>query len=174
MSQQLPEQIDPFRLARQRRVMTGELDVRRMERLKPLISGADDAVVHVALEFGIDDMRVQFIRGHVKATFDMTCQRCLQPMSQPVDTQFALGLVTNQREADLLPTHYDPLLVEQDHVPLLDIVEDELLLALPIVASHATGECAAAAPEQVETASVKKTSPFAVLEQIKPRAGGNK
>ncbi len=175
MSQQLPEQIDPFRLARQRRVITGELAVRRMSRLLPMLTGSEDAVAQVALEFGTDDMGVRFIRGQVKATLGMTCQRCLQPMAQTVESQLALGLVTNQRDADLLPTHYDPLLVEQDHIVLLDMVEDELLLALPIVAIHPAGTCTAvAASELVNTVEETKSSPFTVLEQLKPRVGGNK
>jgi uncharacterized protein len=175
MSQQLPEQIDPFRLARQRRVITGELAVRRMERLRPLVSGADDRVAHVALEFGTDDMGVKFIHGRVTAALEMTCQRCLQPMMQDVDAQFSLGLVTNRREADLLPSHYDPLVVEQEHIPLLDIVEDELLLALPIVAMHAEGTCRAAHGEHEEVrAGEDKSNPFSILEQLKPRIGGGK
>jgi uncharacterized protein len=175
MSQQLPEQIDPFRLARQRRVITGELAVRRMKRLLPLISGADDRVANVALEFGTDDMGVMFVHGRVTAELDMTCQRCLQPMTQGVNAEFSLGLVTNRRDADLLPAHYDPLLVEQDHVPLLDIVEDELLLSLPIVAMHAEGACHAALTEQEDLKdTATRSSPFAVLEKLRPRAGGDK
>ncbi len=175
MSQQLPEQIDPFRLARQRRVITGELPLHRMKRLEPLVSDASGGVANVALEFGTDDMGVKFVHGRVTAALGMTCQRCLQPILQNVDAQFSLGLVTTRREADLLPPHYDPLLVEQDHIPLVDVVEDELLLALPIVAMHEEGACSAAhGAHEVVPEDMKQKSPFAILEQLKPRAGSNK
>lgn len=172
MSQQLPEQVDPFRLARQRRVMTGEMDVSRMARLAPVLNDVP-GVARIALEFGVDDMGVQFVRGQVSADLSMMCQRCLQPMAQHVDSEFALGLVTNERDAERLPTHYEPLFITDEHIVLRDVIEDELLLALPIVAMHAAGTCEQAVVQGDEPAPVKKENPFAVLQELKPRLRGN-
>ncbi len=172
MTQRLPEQIDPFRLVRQHRILNGALDLRRMERLAPLLYSTD-GVASVDLEFGTDDMGVMCVLGHVTAELRFTCQRCMQPMTHAVDAEIALGLVANRNDADRLPTHYEPLIVEQVPTPLLPIIEDELLLLVPIVALHATGECAAPGqPDRMAEPAAQRSNPFAVLAELKSRDGG--
>ena len=171
MSQPLPEQIDPFRLVRQKRILVGTVELSRMLRLAPLLQRAHGQA-HVELEFGTDDMGVKFARGEVIVELPLTCQRCLQPMNFPVRASIALGFVTQQHDADAMPSHYDPLLVEHVPIPLLDLVEDELLLSLPIVATHEPGACEAAVKTQepVEpTPAPKRENPFAVLAQLKAK-----
>lgn len=170
MSQPLPEQIDPFRLVRQKRILAGTLELGRMPRLAPLLlSGEGRAEIEV--EFGTDDMGVKFARGEVITELPLICQRCLKPMQVPVRAPIALGFVTQQRDADAMPTHYDPLLIEHVPIPLLDIVEDELLLSLPIVATHAPGVCEAAVKTQEPEAMPvpERENPFAVLAQLKAK-----
>lgn len=172
MSQQLPEQIDPFRLARQRRVLSGQIDVVRMKRLAPLLYSSEGAA-RVELEFGVDtDLHVQYMRGNVSVDLQMSCQRCLQPMTQHVEATIALGLVTTQRQSDEMPTHYEPLLVENDTVFLVDVIEDELLLALPIVAVHPPEACAAQVATSDDAPEPRRENPFAKLAQLKSRTSG--
>lgn len=168
---QLPEQIDPFRLVRQKRILVGTIEFGRMLRLSPLLSSAEGQA-HIELEFGTDEMSVKFVRGEVVADIPLTCQRCMQPLIFPVRTPMALGFVTQQAEADAMPSCYDPLLVEHVPIPLLDMVEDELLLALPVVATHEPGACTAAVKmqESVEpTPAPKRENPFAVLARLKAK-----
>jgi uncharacterized protein len=172
MSQQLPEQIDPFRLARQRRVLSGQIDIVRMKRLVPLLYSSEGAA-RVELEFGIDtDMHVQYLRGNLSVDLQMSCQRCLQPMSQHVETAIALGLATTRRQADEMPTHYEPLLVENETIFLVDVIEDELLLALPIVTMHPPNACTAQAATSNDAPESRKENPFAKLAQLKNRTSG--
>lgn len=172
MSQQLPEQIDPFRLVRQKRILAGTIEIARMPRLVPLLQRADGRA-EVELEFGTDDMGVKFARGEVIAELPLMCQRCLKPMRFSVRAPIALGFVTQQRDADAMPTHYDPLLVEHVPIPLRDLIEDELLLSLPIVATHEPGVCESAVktqePETTPTPEPERENPFAVLAQLKAR-----
>ena len=171
MTQRLPELIDPFRLVRQNRILNGTLELRRMERLVPLLHSTD-GVASVDLEFGTDDMGVACVLGHVQAELHFICQRCMQPMTQAVDAEVALGLVANRSEADKIAAHYEPLIVEQVPTPLLPIIEDELLLMVPIVALHEVGECEALPQLNSAVEPVaRRENPFAVLAKLKPRNG---
>ena len=172
MTQPLPELIDPFRLVRQNRILNGTLELRRMERLAPLLHSAD-SVASVDLEFGTDDMGVSCVLGHVKAELHFICQRCMQPMTLAVNAEVALGLVANRSDADKVAAHYEPLIIEQVPTPLLPIIEDELLLLIPIVALHEPGECEALPQLNIAAEPpTQRENPFAVLAKLKPRNGG--
>lgn len=72
----------------------------------------------------------------------MTCQRCLGAMRHAVQIERALHLARNEAELerlDALPDG-DAILVGET-LDLVDLVEDEVLLSLPLAAMHAEGEC---------------------------------
>jgi uncharacterized protein len=95
-------------------------------------------------------------------------------MAYQIEAPMALAWVTTRREADELPTHYDPVVVETETIALPDLIEDELLLALPLVALHAPETCAVrmeGAMNKTETPS-RRENPFAVLAQMKTAKRG--
>lgn len=72
----------------------------------------------------------------------------------------------------MLPESYEPLLLEESTVSLLEMIEDELILLLPLVAKHNTSECHveqdfAASPALVHDEPTEDQNPFAALEQLK-------
>jgi uncharacterized protein len=69
----------------------------------------------------------------VEAELPLVCQRSLQPYLEPVKRHSLLAVVASIEEQELLPEHYEPVLVEQGRMALLEVVEDELLLAVPQV-----------------------------------------
>lgn len=145
-----------------------------LRRLVPLLRSSAGSV-EIELEFGVDAERVSFVRGRIVGELDVTCQRCLGSMTLPVDFEFSLGLVRSEAEGNRLPPRYEPLLVESDLVSLADVVEDELILALPIIARHGDAEpcampvpgSAAAGGQGNDDVSVAKTNPFAILGKLK-------
>ncbi|HED33355.1 MAG TPA: hypothetical protein ENJ08_03935 [Gammaproteobacteria bacterium] len=80
--------------------------------------------------------RIPFIDGKITAVLHLQCQRCMQEMELKVDNKFKLGLVLNETQAAELPDEFEPYLVESDTNYLAEILEEELLLALPLVAKH--------------------------------------
>jgi uncharacterized protein len=66
----------------------------------------------------------------------LVCQRCLQPMQLPLGGQSRVGLVESMEQADRLPDDVEPVWVEGRKVDLGELVEEELLLALPLVPVH--------------------------------------
>jgi uncharacterized protein len=167
--ERLPVHIDPIRMADTRRLLQGEVALAEMPRLVDALQDGDGNV-SVSLEFGIDEEGIRVMRGRVQAEVTLVCQRCLEAMRHQVDNQFALGLVRSETEAEELPSHYEPLLLDGKPLFLRDVIEDEMLLALPIVPRHPPQECGAkmeSGKAETEQDGGQRDNPFASLAELK-------
>lgn len=164
----LPVQVDPYRLAEQGREYDGVLPLRQMKRLSPLLA-SDEGDARVELHFGVDEMGVRYLQGSIRVNLALVCQRCLEPMTLPVDTELALGFVESTAEADRLPGGYDPYIAESVPLALIDMIEDELLLALPQIPMHDVQECPAQQFVEPDNQQNKhdQDNPFQVLADLK-------
>jgi uncharacterized protein len=129
--------------------------------------------------------RVRFSRQLGQAVADLevstapevVCQRCMQTMRWPVTVNSRIALVSDYNAADRVPDGLEVFLVEADSVSVRDLVDEEVLLALPHVPRHGEGsECAGramqlpgqeVAPEEAASAQVQK--PFAQLGELLKR-----
>jgi uncharacterized protein len=134
MLNRLPELIEPLHLADKRGELKGEIPVSSLKRIADLLFD-DSGVVTVELFFGREG-RLAKIEGRISTTLQLKCQSCLQAVEWTVDSVVNLGIVGSIDQANRLPEDYEPLLVEQDSILLSDIIEDELLLSLPIYPKH--------------------------------------
>jgi uncharacterized protein len=170
MLEQLPEFIDPLLCAEKRRSFKGQLAVSAMPRLADVLG---DSTGSVAVAMAFDKQgRLAVMQGHLSAVLRLTCQNCLEIFDWPVDVDFNLGIVASDDEAGLLPENYEPLLVGVDKTSVKDIVEEELLLALPAFPKHTESNCSinkirfgTASSEQ--EARVRSDNPFSVLAKLK-------
>ena len=171
-SERLPVHIDPLRLVEARRVLHGSLPLAEMPRLLESVSDAEGDVT-VSLEFGVDVEGIRYMRGSLQAQVTLECQRCLESMVFPIDSQFALALVRSMEQAEALPSHYEPLLLDGEPLFLRDVIEDELLLTLPIIPRHEEAECSVTADAlrtkdlQTDADRTDKPNPFSVLANLK-------
>lgn len=116
------------------------------------------------------------LRLQARATVWQTCQRCLEPVAEPLDIDCVLRFVAGEDEAARLDEDSEEdVLALTRTLDLPALVEDELILALPLVPRHAvcphplpSPACAADAPAIGEgLASGAGRNPFAVLESLK-------
>jgi len=121
-----------------------------------------DGEVAVALRFGKDG-RLPFLGGTVEAELELECQCCLEPLPLRVSSEFRLGLVDSLEAAGRLPEQYEPLLVEGDQLAIADIVQDELLLAIPYCPQH---EQCRALVQQNPPATAERENPFGILADL--------
>ncbi len=170
MSAGIPEHIDVRRLARQGARFEGRITVAAMPRLAAMVC-ATDAGIDVVLEIGRDAAGNDLVEGSARGVLTMECQRCLEPAPIEVATQFRLQCVPDA-DTQCADPAYEPLVVDEDGVAASAIVEDEMILALPVIATHADiAQCGAlarigaAAEEQAEDEA--KENPFAVLRKLK-------
>jgi uncharacterized protein len=114
----------------------------------------------------------------VSAQPEVVCQRCMQTMRWPVHVKARIALVSDYDAADRVPGELEVFLVEAESVSVRDLVDEEVMLALPHVALHEEGsECAgrkmqlpgqeAESAEDAAAADVHK--PFAQLGELLKR-----
>ncbi len=174
MPSRLPDFVDPRRMADLEKVFSGCAAIVDLPRLAEVVLDADGGV-ELRLVFNREGGKRISITGFVRADLILECQRCLSPMAASVESQLNIALVNSAEEAERLPEHYDPLLLDEPRIRLLDIVEDELLLSLPQVPRHKEGECCSAVSQKaVQPAadfkgSDNRPNPFAVLSELKQR-----
>ncbi|HET7923235.1 MAG TPA: YceD family protein, partial [Gammaproteobacteria bacterium] len=171
MSSGPPEFLDLAHVTRQPLELAGRIRVGSMPRLRAVLAD-DDGEVAFRLRARHEAGRT-VVQGQADAELMLACQRCLQPMRQALSTEFRLAWVRNEAEAAALEAgSCEPLLAPDGRVRVSTLLEDELLLALPIVALHETQSCRAdvvaggveqAAMPQAET----EPNPFAMLQQLK-------
>ncbi len=141
----LPEFVDPIRLAETRQVLQGRVSVLAMPRLMAALDmpPLSTREVDVDLAFSVDGQGVRRVLGSLRAELDAICQRCLQPMIVPLHVNIALGIVRALDEVEQLPGEYEPLVLASvtEAQSLAAIIEDELLLALPVAPLHEEGQC---------------------------------
>jgi uncharacterized protein len=106
------------------------------------------------------------------------CQRCLEPVPLDLHLQRSLRFVADEATAEALDADSeDDVLALPRSLDLRDLVEEELLLSLPIVPMHES--CPQHLPtstldmaQQAEPAVAK--NPFAVLGGLKREPGGGR
>ena len=117
-------------------------------------------------------LRVSYVELTIDTALPLTCQRSMQRFLLPVKVTQRLGLIRDEDEESSLPEEYEALLVPEDgQLRPLDLVEDELVLAVPVVPLSPDGEAVDKdwAPSEEET---KKANPFAALAALKTIAAG--
>jgi uncharacterized protein len=145
-----PRNVDPHRLdmaafAQAEGRLDGEWPLQRMPRLlqDALPRSADSPAQTVAwsaigvckaVTGGEAEIRLQL---QARTALQLTCQRCLQPMTVPIEVQPRLRFVHGEAQAEALDDDSDEdVLALTPSLDLLPLIEDELILALPLVPCH--------------------------------------
>ncbi len=168
MQTRLLDRFDPWKLAAVGGHLQGEVMLECMPRLTALLATPVGGVA-VTLKAGVDTHHpIAFLTGQLEVTVTLICQRCLAPMPWPLNVQFRLGLVRSEAQAESLPDEYEPLLVPEEGLLTSGWVEDELILALPLVPLHSDlYQCEAngfTLPDPAPPA--EQSSPFAALSTL--------
>ncbi|MCS6948628.1 MAG: YceD family protein, partial [Steroidobacteraceae bacterium] len=106
-----------------------------MVRLQDRLAAATEESVRAQIVF-VRELDTAVAEIVVEATVPLRCERCLRPMQWSVRSRSRLALVGDEREAARLDAGLEPVSVLQRKVRLLDLVEEEVLLGLPLIARH--------------------------------------
>ena len=106
-----------------------------------------------------------------EAEVQLTCQRCLRPVHEHLQLERSILFVRSEDEAESLdPDSEDDVLALPRHLNAKELIEDELLLALPLVPRHDVCPKPLTAPTQeLEEPLEEKPNPFAALQALKKR-----
>ena len=105
-----------------------------------------------------------------EADVPLQCQRCLQAMSEALRVQRRFRFMRSEEEALRLDEDSeDDVLVLPARLDLLELLEDELILALPIVPRHEVCPTPLPMPVQADAAEAPAPNPFAALAALRGR-----
>lgn len=166
----LPKTLDPIKSAQKRSSYDGIFAAKDMVRLNEAVSSLSSDVA-VKVEFAKDAQGLTYFQGTSSVSVELICQRCNATYVDSISTQFCFSPVQRGENTEALPDVYEPIEVN-DHgeIELSQLIEDELILSLPIVALHAEEDCSVTADDMQfgEIASeVTRENPFAVLKELK-------
>lgn len=144
---------DPFRLADQAAELSGQLKLTDMTRLSQLLPEPKNAepkngIVEVTLKFEKVERQPR-IYVKVSTELHLTCQRCLQPMTNKVEIENCLVPIVAASQAPQIAKEFEPLLTEGKPVNLLEMVENELLISIPMFPKHPEGRCDIELPDNI-------------------------
>ncbi|CAI8155306.1 MAG: Large ribosomal RNA subunit accumulation protein YceD [Cellvibrionales bacterium UBA7375] len=165
----LPTQIDPRKLALQGLALEGELAAKGLTRLGESVE-AITGPLKASLQFSLDESRQPMVTGKASVCVDVICQRCLDIMNIEVKAAIALQVVWSEDHIANVAPDYEPWIVVDKIADLDVVIEDEILLALPIVNYHKIGECTGSALYRKADINLEEAtvdSPFSVLQQLK-------
>jgi len=162
----LPRQVDPRRFAQQGIKIDGLVPIKEMPRL--LEATLDSAAkLQVHLEFAVNEEKKKVVKGQASGELSLVCQRCLEPVSVPIEASISLAVVWDEEGADALPSYLDPWIHGEGQADLYEMLEEEMLLSLPAVAYHNESCIDASLLSSGKPVVAVKKNPFNVLEQLK-------
>jgi uncharacterized protein len=118
----------------------GTVLLSHLTRLAPQLA-AKAGSLDVDLTAEKDRAGAPWLKGSIKGILKLTCQRGEHPFDWSCDLQTALRLVTSDAEEKRLLAACEPYRVEDDRLPLRELVEDEVLLALPMLPKCENPDC---------------------------------
>jgi len=165
----IPPHVDPRKLADRSATLEGELQLAELQRLcGPLAD--NQGMVRTKFVFERDERNAVVFHSELEVEVKMVCQRCLELVTLPIYSACDYAVVKEGGNTQSVPQGYDVLELGEDPLDLLALVEEELLLALPIVPAHDPKDCQQPAgleePESSED-EVTRSNPFSVLAQLK-------
>lgn len=132
MSASLPASVDAERMVAGRRSFEGVLAVAELPRLVEALAD-DRGEVAYRLDFEQGELGGPQLHVALRAGLTLRCQRTLDAFVFPAEVDTRLGLLADEAEAAALPRDCEPLLLEGGALSPRRVIEDELLLALPLV-----------------------------------------
>jgi uncharacterized protein len=170
------DQVNAKELSARAAVVERSLDLPSLERVREA-GGLPGTRIDAQLRFGSFEGRTT-VDVHVSGEAMLACQRCLGPCECALDETAQLILVADDTQDT--PGGYEPHVAVPEHLSLAALIEEQVLLALPLVPMHAAddAQCQARAAREgeradtssaattVAQATAEKQTPFANLREL--------
>lgn len=156
--------INNLDFAKRQQVLEGDIALPEVLRLQAVLAegaqAANNSTIHFKLAGHSQHYQLPSLHLDIEANLSMVCQRCLEQMQVPITLHF--DYVVSAEESATLDDNDEVDWVEQsDAMDVGALIEDELLIALPIAPVHAS-QC-----KQLNLESGEKPNPFSVLKALK-------
>jgi uncharacterized protein len=134
----LPRQVELKRLGSGRHAFEGELPAEALPALRHVGERPGPVEAAIALDLSGSMPRVT---GSCRGRVQLQCQRCLEPVEVTLESEFELVVVDRASDADSLDAGQAWVEAPKGVLNLATLAEEEMLLALPVVARHEDADC---------------------------------
>jgi uncharacterized protein len=117
----------------------GELELASLPRLAGLLHSAAGSV-RASLHFRQRGIGAVAATLSFDTTVELLCQRCLEPFAQPIEERLELMLVESSASSVSsvsIPEGYEPVELDNGRLLPARLIEDELIVSIPLVPKHA-------------------------------------
>ncbi len=169
MSADLPPLFDVWRMVANQRRFEGSLPIAHMPRLCELLAEPEGDCQY-AVEFYRDTLKIDVMHIRLNAVLHLICQRTLERFAYPVAIDQRLGLIRDEAQEAALPEDMEAVLIDgHGEVSPVQLIEDELLLAVPLVPINPGASEIDPKWAEQEEPEQEKSTPFAALAALKDR-----
>jgi len=167
---------DPLLYARTGRQIHGKLPVKAMPRLAEMSADPSYGWVDVDLSFSRDNAHRNWLQGNLRGQMKVVCQRCLGQMLLDLECDINVMLVSHADSTAVnepISENEVPQIFCQGKTTVAKLIEDDLLLAMPMFPKHESGNCQSAVSNNRKRDGVEKpvfgqkSNPFDVLASLK-------
>jgi uncharacterized protein len=172
MNTELPLRIDPVLFAQQEREIQGEIRIAELPEIAGVTSKPDNLLT-IVMSFSKSSLQYPLVKGTIEGEVVQSCQRCLGDTIIKINETFELLLVTSETSDTAEQEGHEVFEYNEVTIDMLNFIEEEVMLALPIVAKHeSVDECLPIAQKWIKNkehvpADQKKENPFAKLKDLK-------
>ena len=163
----LPRTCNPGSLADRGEHLRGVLPPGALPRFRQAVDHAGGPV-RVSLDFARDEAGLARVSGRLEVSVRLTCRRCLEPLDLLLEATLDVLAGGTDEEGEWREQGRELLQTRGDLLLLHDLIEDELILALPMHPSHPRGRCSAPAgpASRAGVPAAAPRSPFAALADL--------
>ncbi len=168
---------DTLELTRLGKKLEGSTPVKSFARLVQGLPEQPETNAKWMLQGFKDDLDQSFIDVSVNAAPVVVCQRCMGSFAFELNTSSRLKVVKSESDLnqpeyeDVSPEEWDEPLLATSRLDVLELIEDELILALPFAPKHES--CSSEALDKAQSLNDGLTdldkSPFSVLSQLRKK-----
>ena len=122
-------------LGRRQVQLNGEMDLGKLTRLCELLK-SDKGSVRASLRFSQQGMGSTAVDLSYEGNLDLVCQRCLESVTEKISGRVLLVILEDDSMVSSAPEDHEPIILSGVRCQPAEIVEDELIISLPLVARH--------------------------------------
>ena len=169
---QIPAYVDVRKVFDQEAEFSGSVGLERLPRFSDCLANTQ-CQVWANLRFCNDTGR-RVILGNISTNAEVSCQRCLAPVSIELADEIKLAVLDSEEQLETLEERWEPWIIEDPKIQLASLVEEQLMMCLPLVSYHPYPNCVEALDYQQPESAVDTgdqeagaENPFAMLKALK-------
>jgi uncharacterized protein len=143
----------------------GRIEVSDLARLSEFLL-SDQAIIEVEFSIRQSDYGTPIVQGRLETNLTVECQRCLEAMEMPLQIDFKL--LVDADDDMIAVSSLDTVYSEEGTISIFEVVEDEIILGLPLVIMHEDVACNEFwQTQEQDPEQATKENPFSVLAKLK-------